>query len=1153
MKTIRFLFSLAVGATMLTSCLSEPDFGSVEEGDESQFEVALFNEIKQHITTRVNDEGFCDGDAVGVYVVNYQNGASGSLMDEGNQADNVRYTLDEANQRWMPESPVYYKDKKTHVDIYGYYPYSSVSSVSEYPFEVLKDQSKEAMNGSPATYEASDFLWAKASDIEPSSSRIFLQFNHIMAGVTVTLSEGTGFDSGEFALLEKSVLVTNTVRKAKINLSTGAVTPEGEVPSTGIVPAVSSGDYRAIVVPQEVPAGTQLFSISVDNMQYTFRKSEAFTYVPGKLHKFTIEVSKKVGSGLEFKVVGEAITAWESDVVSHDGTAREYIVVHCPEEGKLKETMVAAGVDYTKVKHLKLTGNITEADYGFMREEMSSLQSLNLKEVISLIGEQYAIPVGAFAKKSSLVRCVLPDKLSEIGAYAFEGTSLTGSLIIPEGVVEIGGHAFGPSWEGIAYEGGLPLSGQLILPSTLKIIRNYAFAQCSGFIGTLYLPDGLEEIHDSAFKNCKGFTGELIIPDSVRILGADDMYGGAFYNCSGFTGSLRIPTRLTKVGYDAFSGCTGLNGELILHEGITEISTSAFAYCQFRFPITLPKSLIIIRENAFIGCQFSGQLVLPSELVHLGANAFAGNIRMTGVLNIPESITNIPAACFSGCRNLEGIVLPKYLDTIGDGAFGGCFYVTSLQCNAQTPPNISSSAFDGVGKDNMTVEVPEQSVNDYITSPGWNEFKRFSAHREFSVSRNLFRCLNARNSKQLLIRALSGESWSVESKPDWVTVSPSSGTGKTEIEISVSELAHGAGNREGTVSFILDGKDYKVSTKVEQYDYEYGDNDVIINQTHSIGDGVNVVFMGDCFDAKDISEGKYIDAMNEAIGYFFDIEPYKTYSDYFNVYTVFGLSPDSGIGTVNTIRESRFGTQYTLTEGLCPDFDACFAGACNAPINNDVAHTLIVMIENSDVYGGMTYMWGDGSAIALCPMSKDIYPYDFRGLIQHEAGGHGFGKLADEYIYHNQFVTSCGLCGDYLAGTGYYYKKELGWFENIHHEGNIKAVPWYHLIMCPDYQDIVDIYEGAYLHTRGVFRSEPNSCMNNNIPYYSTISRESIVKRIMNYSGESYSFESFKENDVKTATATTKAIDYYPGTNYYEPSKHRQPVFMGDKPSFEVK
>ena len=61
------------------------------------------------------------------------------------------------------------------------------------------------------------------------------------------------------------------------------------------------------------------------------------------------------------------------------------------------------------------------------------------------------------------------------------------------------------------------------------------------------------------------------------------------------------------------------------------------------------------------------------------------------------------------------------------------------------------------------------------------------------------------------------------------------------------------------------------------------------------------------------------------------------------------------------------------------------------------------------------------------------------------------------------------------------------------------------------------------MHSRGVFRSEQNSCMNNNIPYYSTISRESIVKRIKRYAGETYSFEDFVKNDKREAGNVTRS------------------------------
>ena len=63
--------------------------------------------------------------------------------------------------------------------------------------------------------------------------------------------------------------------------------------------------------------------------------------------------------------------------------------------------------------------------------------------------------------------------------------------------------------------------------------------------------------------------------------------------------------------------------------------------------------------------------------------------------------------------------------------------------------------------------------------------------------------------------------------------------------------------------------------------------------------------------------------------------------------------------------------------------------------------------------------------------------------------------------------------------------------------------------------DIVDIYEGGYMHGRGIYRSEVNSCMNNNVPYYSTISRQAIVERIMQYSGGSFSFENFVSKDSR--------------------------------------
>lgn len=1132
----------------LTGCVKDLDTPTVGEGD-TTLPIQLYNEISQIPTTRVNDEGFCNGDGVGVYVVNYENGTAGTLRLEGNQADNVRYVYDEPNGKWTPDEAVYFRDKHTHVDLIGYYPYSTPTSVEAYPFEVAKDQSTDAANGLLGGYEASDFLWGKTVDVAPTAQRINIKFQHRMAGTLVALSEGTGFAEGEFAQLEKAVLVTNTIRKATVDLATGEITPSGDVPTTGIVPYKKGGEFRAVVVPQTVAASTPLFSITVDGTPYVFRKTEPFAYTGGKLHKFTIEISKKSESGLEFKLLGESITAWETDNISHDATAREYIIIDCPEAGTLKECIAAAGKDYTKVKNLKVTGTIDAHDFYMMRDEMTALQSINLKEVEiaawegGQIGDNWyssfnanEIPDNAFANKSTLIRFVFPENITKIGSSAFSRTNLSGSLIIPNSVTEIGLEAF-------AY---CPLSGTLTLPNSLERIKQYAFASCSGFIGALNLPASLKEIGYGAFENCNGFTGNLTLPEEL-----DELGERAFLQCYGFIGSLTIPHKIKKIENSCFSSCSGLNGTLSLPKGLIEIGTTAFSSCSFRGSLTLPENLLIIGADAFNGNQFSGELKLPQSLSVLKKGAFAYNQRLTGIVELPDEIVSIAPSVFTNCSQLQGVVIPKNVEAIRERAFENCFQLNSITCKAQNPPQLSATAFAGVAKDNFTVEVPEEAVASYSTAPEWKEFRRFAAHRDFSISRNLFRVLNASLSKTLVMRAPSGEAWSVESKPDWVTVEPMNGVGKVEVTVTVAEQPKGAGNRTGEVVFLLDGKDYRSRTTVEQYDYQYGDGDVLTAQRATKGAGVDLVFMGDCFDAKDIAEGKYLDAMNEAIGYFFAVEPYKTYRDYFNVYTVFGLSPDSGVGDVNTIREAKFGSAYALG-GITPDESVCFEYACKAPTvtQDKIGRTLVTLIENTEDYGGITYMWGDGSAIACCPMSRDVYPYDFRGLVQHEAGGHGFGKLGDEYIYHNAFIQTCPcLCCPHVKEFN--DNKSRGWFENLSLTGNMYDVSWSHFIFDPQYSNLVDIYEGGYMHMRGVFRSEPNSCMNNNVPYFSAISREAIVKRMKEYAGESYSFEEFKAHDVldaSTAGAETRSMSS--ALEFAASNKQQNPVYMGDKPKF---
>ena len=1152
----------------------------MEEG--SGIEISLEGSIKQ-VATKATAEGFETGDALGLYAVNYEdsNQTPGTLLAEGNQADHVKYIFNFENWQWTPVKKVYYKDINTNVDLYVFYPHAEPSSVEAYNFEVQKDQSKAKTQTALGGYEASDFLWSKVENVTPTESKIKVQLEHKMAGVHVILTEGTGFEQDEFPLIEKSVLAVNTTRKATIDMSTGIVTPVGEAQSTSIVMCPQTdGSFRAIVVPQRVAAGTHLFKITIDGMTYNFKKDVPVTYEAGKVSKFTIKINRKQHTGeYELELVEADIVAWTEDLNQHDGEARQYYCVNVTEPGTLGRLIKADKKNPMKIKNLKVSGTISDEDFYFMRDSMAILEAVNLKESrvvdvkcskLTLPGhnDEYGkstifatreagnyddvIPDNAFKGKKSLYYFVFPENIVQIGYDAFSESSISGALVIPDKVTHIWSRAF--------YNTNI---SSLTLAPIVTIIGDRTFFSCSSLCGTLSFPDTLEYIGTNTFNHC-GFSGNLILPNSLVFIGER-----AFINAGSFDGGLTIPEKIHTLYGGSFFGCT-FSGSLNL-SNVQNLGGQCFYNSNFQGELVIPEGVTEIPQTCFHYGRFTS-IILPSTIKTIGENAFSTQYRLMSI-KFPEGLILIGDNAFGSCSQLNSLELPSTLQTIQTGAFSGCSSINSIISRSSEPPSVQSSAFNSVAKDNFTVEVPANAVNRYTTDPMWGQFKRISAHYDFSISRRQARALNDETSKTYVLRAPANHDWSIKSKPDWITVTPSSGTGKTDVTITFAEMTAAEAaqisvttthptdayqtttkklnGRAGEIVFSLDGKDYTTSMTVEQFDYQYGDGDVITLNEATKGNGVDIVFLGDCYDAADIAAGNYVADLQEAIGYYFNIEPYKTYKEYFNVYAVVGVSDDSGMGTLNTIKDAKFGSTFGEKNLVQPDMNMCFEYACKAPIDDNIAQTLIVLVENTTEYGGVCYMYGDGSAVACCPKSADAYPYDFRGIVQHEAGGHGFGKLADEYIYHNAFISTC-TCTD---GCGHVKdfldNKNRGWYANLELTGDMHEVGWSHLIFHPKYSNVVDIYEGGYFHTRGVYRSEPTSCMNNNIPYYSAISRQAMVERIMEYAGETFNLDEFIAKDVTTAGPTTKSgLDLMPVETMYDNGKQHAPVYMGDRPDF---
>lgn len=1127
-KRIRLGYGLMIFGTM--AIVSACTDNLANEVLHSNRTLDLQATIQQENVTRANDNGFADGDQIGVFVVNYADEATPSeLQLSGNHADNVRFTYDDVNYKWTGAYQLYWKDETTPIDVYGYYPFiQQLSSITEQRFSIERNQRDIPKGETLSGYEKSDFLWAKAENVKPTDATIILKHNHLMAGIEVALVEGYGFAENEWADVERNVLVQNVVMSGTVNLRDGSVTCTGEAGNTGIIPQENQGKYRVVVLPQTVKSGVSLFSITIDGKAMTFTRQEDMTYYRGKLHKFTIEVNKSLETGdYELNLLSDAIVNWENDPLSHNGTAREYITVHLNEGEELGDVIKSMGIeDPSLIKNLKLTGCTDTDAFGYIRVNMPYLEAINLKDLRTKHmclhhpwtgddEDEFGIPnfaddclyggdggqsKGAFQNMPYLRYVVWPDNLKYIGDHAFAGCSLRGSLILPEGLKYIGGNSF----TGYGLKSN-DFTGEIYIPSTVEYIGGDAF-------GTAY------------------FTGELVLPHHMKYL------GNAFEGCKNLTGQIRIPEGLTEVNKFAAPNMTGdviipqgvkrINGiggkptSIYLPEGVESIGS--LGYPSLKGDMHLPSTIKKIDRATFHNAGIS-HINIP-EGIEIIDEYLLCNTPLLDTLTLPSTVVQIKKGAFLDCKYLSAIILPEKLEQIWGDALGGCWSLDYLQCNAKTPPLVEGGEFTGIEKNNFTLVVPEGSVEAYRNAPGWCEFKRISAYRNFVCRPMQAKLLNKANTRTIILN--SDGDWEMTHCPSWIHVDKTSGSKKTELTVTIDAMTHGSADRADSVVFTLqnkvdeEGKAVTCYYKVEQFDSEHEEDSQLQLQTHTKGKGVNIVFIGDGYDAKDIAKENYLNDVKEGLEYFFAIEPYKTYKDYFDVYMDFPMSYESGVcSNVNIWRTTKFDTTYGAGNNgrLKVNFDDMMSYVLNDVTGtvvtaDNVNQTLIISILNSDVYEGLTNMWSTGAAIAAVPHSRYGYPNDFRGLMQHEAGGHGFGKLGDEYIYHRAHIRKCP-CTDCAHAEHVEESKSFGFYRNISLNGKYRDIDWRHLIFDDRYQDIVDIYEGAHMHSEGIYRSELNSCMNNNVPYYSTISRQAIVERIMDYAGETFDFETFVSKD----------------------------------------
>ncbi len=650
---------------LMIGCSDELHQFRPQDGDDG-LRLELQASIDQQSDTRADESGFADGDRFGLFVVNYSDGNPEALTLSDNQVNNVAMTYNADGNSWQAATDIYWRDKVSPADVFGYYPFNNgMGDVEAYSFEVKADQSLTGADGDMGSYEASDFLWAKTAKATPGK-KVELTFSHIMAGVKVVLEQGSGFDGDAWSKLAKTVTVDNTVRNSNIDLSTGIATPSGSF-DRNIVMNPEGDAWRAVVIPQTVAAGKIVIGITIDGKPYAYSRSDGMKYTAGKLHTFTIKIDRKGDSGdYTLTLVNEDVTPWEADKSSHDFVENAYVTVFCPEPGKLRDVLNENKIDFNSIKNLKINGFLTTEDFYLMRDELLSLTAINLKDVkiknvhywqyndnsgsIEVV-EDDIIPTEAFRDKSTLRRIILPDGIKKIGESAFNDLMLNSTIVIPESVTHLLSSAFSGVREGSA----------IVMPHHLEYIGGDAFYECKADI-ELFLANSIRYIGRSAFWGASNVHGTLTVPNRLEYLG-----WGALPLGDKVDGEIVIPPTITEIADWAFCGVNIKGGtKVTLHDGITKIGENAFGGISFAPGFTLPKNLKEIGAGAFDGCHFVEEIIIPNSVQIIGINAF-NRANLKGSLSLPTSLNMISPTPLSDCLYSMGSFANTELENVVSG------------------------------------------------------------------------------------------------------------------------------------------------------------------------------------------------------------------------------------------------------------------------------------------------------------------------------------------------------------------------------------------------------------------------------------------------------------------------------------------------------
>lgn len=386
--------------------------------------------------------------------------------------------------------------------------------------------------------------------------------------------------------------------------------------------------------------------------------------------------------------------AWFTSKIKNLELSHNWINVELATPGTLGyEALSTPGINVLDdIEFLKVAGKMNDADWTDIKN-MKNLKALDLSEAI----------------------------ITSVPNYAFDGKTVLGSVILPEGTTFIGEYAF----RGTTIR-------RINIPSTVTEIKPYAFVSTPLMHCTFSDGCQLKTIGDNAFQSCT-LLQEIDLPAQLETFGFR-----VFDACTSLK-HVTMGDAVTNIGRYTFYNCKALES-IRFSDAIETIYCDVCRENQALTTVHLPANLKVIERGVFYNTKSLTSIDFPDGLERIDYDAFRYSALAS--VKMPLNMYSLGENAFSNNSNLTYIEFPSYITTDSypywyddyygyryttpsgyRGNFQSCPNLETVVMRSATPPAITSDPFaSSRDKAVVTLVVPSFAVVNYKLDTYWKQF-----------------------------------------------------------------------------------------------------------------------------------------------------------------------------------------------------------------------------------------------------------------------------------------------------------------------------------------------------------------------------------------------------------------------------------------------